>query len=397
MLTCAPQTRMARARVAIAALGFPFMLGACSGLGLFNTGEDTVEAPAELLDFQERAELREVWSASIGGMDEHRRLGLTVATDGDQVYVADPDGEVIALDLRTGRRAWRRETDLVLSGGPAADHGLVVVGSEDGELVALEAADGSERWRSRIGGEQQSPVAIAPQHVAARTVDGRLVGLDAADGNQLWEIAREEPGVSLRGISTPVASGGVVYAGFDGGVLMAVRLADGEVIWEETIAAPAGSTSVERMVDIDAPVALVGEDLYVASYQGRTAMVATESGQLLWTRDMSSYAGIAGDWSQVYVTDDDSVVHALDRLTGVPQWSTGELRARFLTAPIPFGRGVAVGDFEGYLHLLSKEDGSVIARERFGKGQVTRPVVAGELLLVYSRDGSVSAYRLGGD
>jgi outer membrane protein assembly factor BamB len=151
-------------------------------------------------------------------------------------------------------------------------------------------------------------------------------------------------------------------------------------------------------VDVDADPIIVGDIGYVVSFQGKIGIIDLRNGHLGWTRDMSSYAGLGVDFSQVYVTDADSKVWALSRDNGSSVWKQEKLHDRALTAPQPFGGYVAVGDFAGYLHLLSSYDGRIAGRVRVdSNGIAARPVAVGDVLYVYGKGGTLAAYRLKGD
>jgi outer membrane protein assembly factor BamB len=110
---------------------------------------------------------------------------------------------------------------------------------------------------------------------------------------------------------------------------------------------------------------------------------------------MSAYAGIAVDSRQVYVTDENSEVWALDRDSGASLWKQSALRRRALTGPTVAGGYVAVGDFAGYVHLLSRLDGAIVGRVKVdSKGILAPPVALGDRLLVLGAGGKLVLYRL---
>jgi len=229
-----------------------------------------------------------------------------------------------------------------------------------------------------------------------RSVDGRLHGLSAQDGGGLWLVEQSVPRLSLRGNAPPIIAGLTVVAGFDNGKLGAYDLTTGEASWEVALGAPQGRTELERLVDISAGVQVVGDDVYGVGYQGRAVSIALETGMVLWQRELSSYAGLGADWNNVYVTDADSEVVALNRRGGRPMWTHDKLRQRDLTAPTVIGEVLAVGDFEGYLHWLSVDDGGLLARTKAGGGRVTSaPRLVGELLVAQTDSGDVAAFSAG--
>src|SRR5699024_955031 len=139
--------------------------------------------------------------------------------------------------------------------------------------------------------------------VVARAIDGRVFGLDRSDGARLWIYDRSVPLLSLRGNSDPFARAGQVFIGFDDGLVAALRVSDGSVLWEQRVSSPEGRTELDRLADIDGPMIVVGTELYVVTYHGRLAGLALESGRTLWVKDISSASGLSLRRTQLAVTD----------------------------------------------------------------------------------------------
>lgn len=363
------------------------VLAACSK-------EKDVDPPSELVDIATTLDVRRAWNASAGGQKEAMRLGLGAAIDAGRVYGAGHDGDVIAMELASGRSAWRIRTKLPLAGGAGAGGGLVVVGSNDGDVVALDAADGSERWRVRIAGEVLSAPAVSSSTVIVRTVDGRVRALSTADGRELWVNEQAVPRLSLRGAAAPVIAGDVVVCGFDNGKVVAFALASGDVLWEAAVAPPRGRTELERLNDIDAVVRVDGDDIFVVGFQGRVARLSLESGQLWWSRELSSHRGLTIDAESVYVSTSDGEVVAMQRRTGVETWRQSALLRRGLSAPAVIDGAVAVADFEGYVHWLDAATGELRARTKAGGRVSAAPQVADGTVVVVDDAGRISAFRM---
>lgn len=380
---------------ALAALSMTLLLSGCSWLSGFLGGEDNSEPPTPLVELQDPLQLRELWSEGVGvGYDQYF-VNLLPASDGGRIVVADHKGRVRALDALTGREIWEQKTGLPVSAGPGAGEGLVLLGTSDAEVLALDAVDGTQRWKARVSSEVLSVPQIDLGRVFVQSVDGNITALDADSGAQLWAYDRSVPVLTLRGTSTPAVEHGVVVAGFENGKLVALSAEKGFVGWESNVAIPQGRTELERIVDIDGDPLIMGTAVYVATYQGRVAVIDLQNGNAGWQREMSSHAGLGVDFSQVYVTDDDSHVWALSRSTGSTVWHAQELAYRRLTAPQPFGDYIAVGDLEGYVHLLSRYDGRIVARARVDKkGIRARPLVVGDILYIYGNGGKLAAYAM---
>lgn len=371
------------------------LAGVLSACGIFGNDEDADLEPLELVDFEESLDVRKVWSEKIGKGSEFLRIGLNPSSDGNRVYAASYDGNVVALDPESGDRAWRTELDLTLSAGPGVGEGIVVVAGYDGDLVALDAADGAERWRINIGGETIAKPTIRDRSVVVYTIDGRLRVFSALDGREIWSLEQSVPALTQRGAASPIISGNSVIAGFDNGRLVSVDLDDGVIEWEAVLAPPSGRSDLDRLADVDGTLAVVGQDVYAAGYNGRLASLAAESGQLLWAREISSPTGVAADWNNIYTVGAGGEVLALLRRNGEDVWRQESLLRREPTPPVPFNTTVVVGDFEGYVHFFNNFDGRLVARKRVGKGMISGPpIVVGDKLIVQSERGDLVAFAV---
>jgi outer membrane protein assembly factor BamB len=353
-----------------------------------------IDPPAQLTEFSTTLKVQRAWDANVGGKGEPLRLGLGLEVLNGRVYAAGRGGEVAAFELKSGKSVWRTNTKAALAGGPGAGEELIAVGASDGKVIALDTNGGAIRWSVKVAGEVLSAPAVAPHVVVVRTVDGRLHGLAPADGRQLWVYEQAVPRLSLRGASRPIITGDMTLCGFDNGKVAAVSLGDGSLVWEATVSPPHGRTELERLVDIDSSVRVVGNDVYAVGFQGRIAMLALDSGQVWWSHDASSYRGLALDEDEVYFSNADGEVAGLRRRTGAQLWRQDILKHRGLSAPAVHGNAVAVADFQGYVHWLDKASGALLARMPSGGSRVSySPIVADGLLLVINDAGHITAFR----
>lgn len=353
------------------------------------------EEPAALVEFSPERKVMELWSTSAGaGAGKHVLQFAPLLID-NTIFTADHGGRVLAISADKGKVAWEVSLGNPLTAGPGGGDGLIIVASKTGELTALNQADGQKLWKSPISGEILAPASVRSGIVVAQTMDGKVYGLSATDGKRLWTYARSEPTLSLRGTSKPVLIGDYIFTGFASGKLVALRLGDGRLLWEMTVAAPRGRNEIERLVDVDSAVLIVGETLFAASYQGKVIAIDLKSGNTNWSRDTSTYTGVAADRSNVYVSDEQGHVMALDQKNGASVWKQDKLRARGLSRPAVVDGYVTVADYEGYVHWLSADDGHFVARYHVGSGAIQAPpAVAGEILYVANQGGLLAALRL---
>ena len=378
-------------KISLLLLATMLALGACKS----KDDKKKIDEPAKLLDIKSpTVRIQKVWGASVGGGGKKLRLGLGLAAADGKLFAAGRDGDVAAFDLKSGRQLWRTKTKQDLTGGTGASAELVAVGSADGSVLAFSAANGAPLWTADIKGEVLSAPAISEKEVVVRTVDGKLRGLAVADGHELWSTEQQIPKLTLRGVATPVITREMALSGFDNGRVLAVSLADGSTVWDAPVSPSHGRTELERLNDIDAAVKVVGDDVFVVGFQGRAAMLALDSGQIWWTRDLSSYRGLDVDDEQMYVATSPGDVVALNRRTGAEVWRNDSLKNRSLSAPAVVGDYVVVADIDGYVHWFDRATGTIAGRAKAGGDRVTNPpLVVNDTLYVINDDGDVMALR----
>lgn len=370
-------------------LGLLFALGGCA-----TTDESIPDwagvkgdaEPAKLVEFSETAKFEVRWHSNVGDLGADL---LQPALTKDAIYSASGKGSLMRLDRSTGKQVWRIQTGIVVSGGVASGDGLVLIGGDKGDVLAYNE-DGKLRWKSLVSSEVLSVSQVSDGMVMVRSGDGRIAGLNAADGKRVWMYERSTPALVVRSHAGVTVQRGVAYAGFAGGKLAAIRIKDGEVLWEAVVSQPRGNTELERISDITSDPVVDDEQVCAIAFQGRIACFDTAQGSPLWNRDISSDKGMMVLGKYLYLSDAGGSVIALDKTTGSTTWKNGQLLLRGITAPYALGNFVVVGDFEGYLHGLNREDGNFVARIKLDGGAiVAAPLETDGGLLVQTRSGEL--------
>ncbi|MBQ76690.1 MAG: outer membrane protein assembly factor BamB [Gammaproteobacteria bacterium] len=385
------------------------LISSCSWFG----GDDDVEeiVPTELTKINEEVKIRSLWSAKLGKGADDKAVKLVPAVVASRVFAASADGKVAALQANNGRKIWEQKVKSfysdaeskhafsddvdVITGGVGVGADIVVVGTAAGELVALNQSDGSLAWRTRTSSEVLAPPQIDKDLVVAHTIDGKVAGYNALDGERLWLYSTSIPSLTLRGTSTPIISDKFVIAGFANGRFALLDREKGIAGADERVAVAAGRSDLERLVDIDGNMVVAGGNLFVASFQGRLAAINLQTGRLAWGRDASSMAGLGEGFGNIYIAHADSLLGAVDMASGRDVWEIEALLHRDITAPVSTGSYIAVGDFEGYLHVIAQSDGRFVGRRRVDSDGILSPVVAdGNRLFVMGNSGRLSTFEI---
>ncbi len=374
------------------------LLYACSNLNPMNwiSSNDDEDKPAELVDFSEEVRLRRIWSVKVGNGQGDKYNRLKAAIDNNTIYAASNNGNVLAINRENGSRLWRTELDFQITGGVGFGGNMVLLGTENSSVIALDAASGDILWETQVTSEVLSTPASNGSIVVVQAIDGKLSGHDARTGEQLWIYENTVPALTLRGESSPLIIENFVIAAFGNGTIVSLALNNGTLRWEERVAVPTGSSEIDRMVDIDGDIVLSDNGLLlVPSYQGYLAAIDAVTGQTRWRIEESSVNGASSGFGNIYVCDERDHVKAYRTSQETTVWVNEQLDLRRLTAPTSFNNYVAVGDFEGYVHLMSQVDGRFLGRTRVDSDGIRAPMQSRDnTLYVYGNSGNLAAYSV---
>lgn len=376
-------TRSLRFAIPATALACALALGGCS---MLPWGGPEKPKPAELPPNPALVGVRPAWTARIGAVN----LSLSVNVSGGAVFVAASDGTVASIDAATGRDLWRTSVKAPLAAGVGSDGKLTAVVTSANELVALSG--GTEAWRQKLGAVSYTAPFVAGGRVFLLTADRAVTAFDGQTGRKLWSQQRPGEPLVLRHPGVMLAVGDTLVVGLSGR-MVGLNPLNGSVRWEAPLASPRGINDVERLVDLVGRVSRVGDVVCARAFQATVGCVDTARGTALWAKPASGAEGVHGDDQMVYGSEADGRVVAWRRENGERAWVNDKLQYRSVTAPLALGRSVIVGDNTGLVHMLSRENGSLLNRlNTDGSPIVAPPVVAGNTLVVVTRNGGVYGF-----
>lgn len=372
-------------------VGLCALLQACTQVDNYILGKDNTPKPSPLTAITSKATIALTWSVPIGKSNQSSSyLKLKPVIRGNNIYTADANGMVQALDKGTGHVLWSRQLAHGIASGPTVSAGLIALGTNASQVVLLKQADGTEVWHAKVSSDILSKPAIADHQVIVKSIDGHLYAFDLRTGQKIWVVDHGSPSLILKASSSPVIMGSQILVGYSDGKLDAVDLQFGHVLWQKSIAYASGSSDVERLVDIDADPIVRAGVVYLASYQGYVGALRLENGQFIWNKPASTYRNISIDDRSLYMTDSDDVLWAFDRTNGQVKWKQDLLKARGLSEPVLMGNRLVVGDKTGYLHLLSAQNGEIISRIQLTAAVDIAPTVSGHRVYVMTANGKLN-------
>ena len=268
------------------------------------------------------------WSATLPALP-----AFPPAFDADRVYVSLNTKQLVALLLSDGKSAWSVECPMTAA--PAAGGGLVFAGSE-GLIEARSDTNGSAQWR--------------------RPVQGLVVSLQWDAG---WLFAQTDPGPFL-----------------------AIRSADGQIIWQKDFGSP-----------LSAPAAAAGDRVYLPLKDGRVVALALQTGDEIWTRKFAESAvGILPVGDRVFIGGRDNQFYSLGADDAKNNWRPWRTGADVLGLPVLDHRRVYFVALDNILRAHDRRGGSMIWKQVLPVRPFTGPLLSGETLIVSGIAAQLYAY-----
>lgn len=349
------------------ALGASVLVG-CS---MFSASNPRYE-PAPLTEYAAGVSASIVWNVSVG---RDGGSGFVPQVVGDAVYAAAPNGSVVKVGLGTGAVQWRGDAGRALSAGVGSDGQVTAVAARDGTVIAFDE-QGREKWQAKASSQVDIPPAVGAGIVAVRSSDYRIQAFDAQSGEALWNVQRPGPALALKTNMQMVIIEGLLISGLPNGRLIAIDAANGAVQWEGTVTVSRGATDLERISDIVGTPQIQGPLLCGVAYQGHIVCFdISQGGRPIWEQPFSSTTGMTTDPQHAYVVNHRDVVYAFGLADGQEVWTQDGLRNRRLSGPAVTPQAVAVGDYQGYVHFMSRADGHLLGRVQVGGGAIVSPLV----------------------
>ncbi len=365
------------------------LLNGCSSFGWlkFWDSEDEEEGPAELFSINQSVKISTDWSESFGTENNFGRLIPSVYEG--KVYFISSEGYLACLDVESGNIEWSKSTNETVSGGVDVNFKTISYGTLDGDLVVLDYTDGKELWRSKASSEILTPPTTDGNMLIAQTGDGRIAGYDFKSGERQWFHQTTVPRLTLRGTSRPYINQGFIFTGFANGKIAMIYPDSGAIRFEIPVTINEGKSELERIVDIDGQSLIINDLLIAASYQGNITAINLREGRPAWQEDISSTKDLTSNGNRVIAVDEKDIVKAFGVATGAILWEQNDLKLRQLTSPVSIRSFIAIGDLEGYVHVLDAKNGEFLGRKKISRQPILELSSERNFLLAADESGKI--------
>jgi len=353
-------------------------------------------------------EPKRLWRANIG--QGSGRIPLTaqpVVADG-KVFTLDTSSSLRAFIAKTGERLWDidvqspTEDEEVIGGGMAFADGTLYVTTGYNEVLAVNPNSGEIAWRAPLIAPARAAPTVMQGRVFVTTLNNSVYALNAGNGAVIWEYNSIAESAGLLGAASPAADNDIVVPGLSSGDLVALRVENGAVAWQDNLSRSLRLGGLSGLADIRALPVIDGEIILGISFGGKMAAIDKRTGNRLWQRDITGKETpwIAGD--VVYVLSSDNEIIALNKVTGAIYWMTALKKFEnaqkrqgpiVWTGPLMAGNRLILAGSGGRMIEVNPLNGDPIREWRSKQNVRIAPVIADGILYLLGEDGSLAAYQ----
>jgi outer membrane protein assembly factor BamB len=318
----------------------------------------------------------------------------------NRIYVGAESGRLWALGF-DGTPLYHFELHEPIECEPAldAEKDELYVTTERNELYALTPSSGAIRWKVETHANVRKRPILFQDALYVVTEDDSVEARSRSDGSVLWSFKRERSeGFLVAGhAGLSEVQGGVLYAAFNDGSVVALDALDGSAKWvrETSIDVPEAEPGRPRYVDADTTPVRIGEHVYAASFAGGLYCLDANNGSVVWRE--AEWTGITGiapgpEGSLLLVSADRGVVR-LELATRTALWEKSLERGSFGTPQLA-AELLLVGDSRGSLVALYSETGEEVGRIDAGHGFSARAAIDQHRGFIITNGGTLLALHV---
>lgn len=347
------------------------------------------------------------WTASVGSGSAFGKGKLLLnppVINAGRLFALTTDGEVTALDAKTGKRVWNVELPLKeqelakMSGGLAVSGDLLFVTTGSGQVFALSASAGKKVWETDLAVPVRAAPTVQGERLYIVSHDNRTFGLSALDGSLLWTHSGMEETLTLAQAAAPAAGNGLVAVPYSSGEIYVLRATDGRYVWHDALTSPfSGQDPESTVTSIAAEPVMADGLLYVVGLNGGLSAYGIANGQRFWRADIvtSQMPWVSG--LHIFALTDKGELVGLNRRDGSIRWVSDLNKGlpegkRLWVGPVLAGGRLMVASNDGYALSVNPESGARIAASELGSGVSMAPIVSNNALYFFTDDGEVIAF-----
>ena len=367
-------------------------ISSCSTLAFWSDEDVDNLEPVALQSIQNKFPVSVAWKRSLKG--ESSLASFKPSFYSGNMLVADPEGNIVSLNPKSGKENWKMALDRQLSSGISAGFGKLIVSDVNGFVIAIDSDTQEIIWEKNVGGEVLSNAKVTASLIIAKNSVGELIALDSNSGEQKWIYRSQLPALTIRGTGEPIIEDGIIYAGFDNGRLGAFQLETGLFLWDQPISFVEGSSELENLIDADSAPVVTKQLLFAANYQGNLTAFDISQKRPVWNSKSSSFHSPVVNNNMIMVIQDDGSILSFSLINLDASWTSKDYLRRQLSNGVMYKNLMLIGDFEGYIHSVNPLTGLTLGRKRVSRKPIISILTFRDLVYVVDQESNIIAIKL---
>jgi outer membrane protein assembly factor BamB len=347
------------------------------------------------------------WRKGFGGGSSRRKhVTAPPIMAGGRIYVMDAGAMVSALDARTGDTVWKtnvqpksKRDNEGFGGGLAYADGKVYASSGYRQIAQLDAASGAIGWNTHT----EAPVHAAPTVWGGRVfvvdVNDALLAYDTANGQQAWAYQALTEPARVLAASSPAVANDTVIASFASGELVALRAANGNELWNESLSRASRTNALSEIRDIAGRPVIYKNDVFAVSHSNVFAATDLRTGSQRWALPVSAVTSPWPAGDVVYVVDQVGQVICVSRDTGQVYWirdlnaGLKKKKRAFWSSPVLASNRLIIVSSHGEALALNPKTGATERSLKLGADALIGPIAVGGMVYVATDKAQLIAIR----
>ena len=369
------------------------IISSCSTLAFWEDDtEDEAIEPVALKSFKNEYPISIKWKKSFKG--ENGLGSFKPSFYSGNMLVADPEGDIVSLNPKSGKENWKINLNRALASGVASGFGKLIVSDLNGFVIALDIDTQEIIWEKNIGGEVLSNAVVSASLILVKNSVGELVALSASSGEIKWSFRSQLPALTVRGTGESIIENGIVFSTFDNGRLAAFQLETGFFLWDAPISFVEGSSELENLIDGDSAPVLAKQLIFATNYQGNLTAFDVAQKRPVWNADASSFYSPIVTNNMIMVIQDDGSILSFSLANLSPSWTSDEYLRRQLSSGIAYKNLLLIGDLDGYVHAINPMTGITVGRKKVSGNPIMNIVSFRDFAYVIDLESNVVAIQL---
>ncbi|UAJ65350.1 PQQ-binding-like beta-propeller repeat protein [Candidatus Schneideria nysicola] len=346
--------------------------------------------------------IAEIWKDQIDKKKEKNHSKLCPVINNSHIFIANKKGRVKALSLDSGKIIWSvnlspifLNQSILLSGGISLSDNQIYIGSEKAIMYALHAKNGALLWKSSVAGEVLSIPVITQDSLLLQTENGMLQVLNKLDGTINWTIHIDTPFIKIRGTPSPILICNRAIVGTSNGIVSSILLNNGKILWQRNLSLY--NKKEKNFRDITG-IKSINHIVYAIAYNGILAAINLFSGEIIWYERIEG-----GEFRDFLVTE--NAIYLLDQNNRLIAWNIRErkiiweqkqfIQENKLTDIILDANNIFIFDDKGYLYCINVMNGILLGKVKLIRsGLICSPIIYGNKLIIQSQYGMLHTFLI---